>query len=152
MELPIVQYRRHRVAYSVAAVIGFLAACQGFYWLISGSVASFWGWLFLTIGLIVLSRCTWIAIKNSLVLELNHEGIKYKKHSYAWHTLRSYAIREETGESGSFNYLVLCFNDSGDTLEIQLDWIGNNESIPEQMEVYAKAFQVSFDGVVKKEV
>lgn len=152
MELPIVQYRRHRVAYTVAAVIGFLAAFQGGYWLASKSVASFFGWLFLTIGLIAFVRCTWVAIKNSLVMELNHEGIMYKKYCYAWNTLRSYSIREETGESGSFNYLILCFNNGSDPLEIQLDWMDNNESIPEQMEVYAKAFQVGFDGVVKKEV
>lgn len=152
MELPIVQYRRHRVAYSVAAVIGFLAACQGFYWLASGSVASFFGWFFLTVGLIAFGRCTWVAIKNSLVMELNHEGIKYKGSCYAWNALRSYGIRKETGESGSFNYLILYFNDGGGALEIQLDWMDNNESIPEQMAVYAKAFQVEFDGVVKKEV
>ena len=152
MELPIVQYRRHRVAYSVAAVIGFLAACQGFYWLASKSVAAFFGWLFLTIGLVAFVRCTWVAIKNSLVMELNHEGIMYKKYCYAWNTLRSYAIRNENGESGSFNYLILHFNDGGASLEIQLDWMDNNESIPEKMAVYAKAFQVEFDGVVKKEV
>ncbi|WP_217605692.1 hypothetical protein [Chitinophaga sp. GbtcB8] len=85
-------------------------------------------------------------------MELNHEGIKYKGSCYAWNTLRSYGIREETGESGSFNYLILYFNDGGGALEIQLDWMDNNESIPEQMAVYAKAFQVEFDGVVKKEV
>jgi len=151
MELPVVQYRRHRVGYTVAAVIGFLAAFQGGYWLARKSVPSFFGWLFLTIGLIAFGRCTWVAIKNSLVLELNHDGIKYKGYCYGWNTLRSYAIREENSESGSFNYLILCFND-GLSLEIQLDWIGNSESIPEQMEVYAKTFQISFDGVVKKEV
>jgi hypothetical protein len=86
------------------------------------------------------------------VLELNHEGIVYKGYCYGWNTLRSYAIKKETGESSSFSYLVLCFTDGGDPLEIQLDWMSNSESIPEQMELYAKAFQVSFDGVVKKDV
>ncbi|HEY8920736.1 MAG TPA: hypothetical protein VIM87_30070 [Chitinophaga sp.] len=152
MELPIVQYRRHRVAYSVAAVIGFLAACQGFYWLASKSVASFFGWLFFVIGLIAFGRCTWIAIKNSLVMELNHEGIMYKGSCYGWNILRSYGIRNENSESGSFNYLILYFNNGSDPLEIQLDWMDNSESVPEQMEVYAKAFNVGFDGMVKKEV
>ena len=152
MELPIVQYRRHRVAYTVSAVIGFLAAFQGGYWLLRESVPAFFGWLFLIIGLIAFGRCTWFAIKNSLVMELNHEGILYKGYCYAWNTLRSYGIRKEVAESGSFNYLILCFNDGRNPLEIQLDWMDNNESIPEQMEVYAKAFKVGFDGVVEKEV
>ncbi|WP_162277600.1 hypothetical protein [Chitinophaga rupis] len=136
----------------MSAIIGFVAAFQGGYWLLRESVAAFFGWMFLILGLIAFVRCTWFAIKNSLVMELNHEGIMYKKYCYAWNTLRSYGIRKEVGESGSFNYLILYFNNGGAPLEIQLDWMDNNESIPEQMAVYAKAFQVEFDGVVKKEV
>jgi len=74
----------------------------------------------------------------------------YKGTCYGWNTLRSYAIRNENDESGSFNYLLLYFNNGSVPLEIQLDWMDNNESIPEQMEVYAKAYQVGFDGVMKK--
>ncbi|WP_343671033.1 hypothetical protein [Chitinophaga sp.] len=152
MELPTVQYRRHRLAYSVAALFGFLAACQGCYWLVSGSVGSFFGWLFLIVGLIACCGCSWTAIRNSLVLELNQEGIMYKKETYGWKSLRSYAIRKEVGESSLFIYLILSFIDGRKPLEIQLDWLDNNESVPEQMEVYAKIFQIPFDGVEKKEV
>lgn len=152
MELPIVQYRRHRLAYSIAAVLGFLAAAQGYYWLASGSVASFFGWVFSIVGLIAFCGCCWIAIRNSLVLELNHEGIMYKKDIYDWNTLRSYAIRKEIGESSLFVYLILYFNNNRDPLEIQLDWLNNSESVPEQMESYAKFFHIRFDGVVTKKV
>ena len=152
MELPTVQYRRHRLAYSVAAVLGFLAACQGCYWLANGSVSSFFGWIFLIIGLIAFFGCSWTAIRNSLVLELKHDGIMYKKDTYGWNSLRSYAIRKEIGESSLFVYLVLSFNDGREPLEIQLDWLDNSESVPEQMKVYAKFFQIRFDGVEEKEV
>ncbi|MVT08369.1 hypothetical protein [Chitinophaga tropicalis] len=152
MELPTVQYRQHRLAYSVAAVFGFLAACQGYYWLATGSVSSFLGWIFLIIGLMAFCGCSWTAIRKSLVMELNHEGIMYKKAIYAWNSLRSYAIRKEVGESSLFVYLILSFNDGREPLEIQLDWLDNSESVPEQMEVYAKFFQVQFDGIERKEV
>lgn len=152
MELPTVQYRRHRLAYSVAAVLGFLAACQGFYWLASGSVSSFFGWIFLIAGLIAFCGCSWTAIRNSLVLELNQEGIMYKKDTYGWNSLRSYAIRKEIGESSLSTYLILSFNDGRESLDIQLDWLDNSESVPEQMDVYTKFFQIQFDGVEKKEV
>lgn len=152
MQLPIVQYRRHRLAYSVAAVFGFLAACQGYYWLAHGNVASFFGWLFLIVGLVACCGCCWTAIRNSLVLELNQQGIMYKKDVYGWNTLRSYAIRKETGESSLSIYLVLYFNDSRNPLEIQLDWLSNSESVPEQMAAYAKFFHIGFDGIVRKEV
>lgn len=152
MQLPVVQYRRHRVAYSVAAVFGFLTACQGYYWLAGKDVASFFGWIFLIVGLIVFCGCCLTAIRNSLVLELNGEGILYKKELYGWNTLRSYAIRKEIGESSLFIYLVLYFNDSRNPLEIQLDWLDNSESVPEKMEAYAKYFHIGFDGVIRKEI
>lgn len=152
MELPVVQYRRHRVAYTVAAVAGFLAACQGYYWLATGSVASFFGWIFLVAGLLACCGCSFTAIRNSLVLELNQEGIMYKKDTYGWSSLRSYAVRKEIGESSLFVYLVLNFKDGRTPLEIQLDWLDNSESVPRRMEQYAKFFQVQFDGVEKKEV
>ncbi|NML39591.1 hypothetical protein HHL17_20495 [Chitinophaga sp. G-6-1-13] len=152
MELTTVQYRRHRLAYSVSAVIGFLAAWQGYYWLASGSVSSFFGWVFLIIGLIACCGCTWTAIRKSLVLELNQEGVWYKEDTYDWHSLRSYAIRKEVAEGGLFVYLILFFMDGREPLEIQLDWLENNEAIPEQMEAYAKKFQVRFDGVERKEI
>jgi len=151
MQLPPVKYRRHRVAYSVTAVFGFLAACQGCYWLVSGSVGSFFGWMFFIIGLAALVGCSWTAIRNSLVLELNQEGIWYKKETYGWNSLRSYTIRKEVGESSLFIYLVLSFKDDREPLEIQLDWLDKSESVPEQMEAYAKFFQVRFDGLIKKE-
>lgn len=150
-ELPTIQYRSHRLGYSVAAVLGFLAAWQGYYWLASGSVTSFFSWIFLIVGVIAFLGCTWTAILNSLVLELNKEGVMYKKVTYSWNSLSSYAIRKEIGESGVFVYLLLSFKDDREPLEIQLDWLDNSESVPEQMEVYAKNFQIKFDGVEKKE-
>lgn len=152
MALPTVQYRRNRVAYSVAAVMGFLAAFQGGYWLVTGSVASFFGWLFLLIGLIALTGCSWTAIRHSLVLELNQEGIVYKGDTFSWSSLRSYGIRKEIGESSLVVYLILSFADGSAPLEIQLDWLENSESIPEQMAVYAASFRIQFDGTEKKEV
>lgn len=152
MALPTVQYKRHRVAYTVAAVIGFLAACQGYYWLATGSVASFFGWIFLIVGLIACGGCTWTAIRYSLVLELNQQGILYKRDTYDWSSLRSYAIRREVGESSLVVYLILSFVDGRAPLEIQLDWLENSESVPEQMEVYAKYYGIPFDGVERKEV
>ncbi|MBC9933119.1 hypothetical protein [Chitinophaga qingshengii] len=152
MEPSTVQFRTHRVGYSVSAIIGLLAACQGLYWLVSGSVGSFFGWLFLVIGLIACIGCSWTAIQHSLVLELNQEGILYKKHTYSWHSLRSYAIRKEIAEGGLFVYLILFFVDDRAPLEIQLDWLENNEAIPDQMAVYTKSFGIQFEGVERKEV
>nr|WP_295871996.1 hypothetical protein [uncultured Chitinophaga sp.] len=152
MALPTIQHRRHRVAYSVAAVMGFLAAFQGGYWLATGSVASFFGWLFLIAGLIAFVSCSWTAIRNSLVLELNQEGIMYRKDTYPWGALRSYAIRREVGESSLCVYLILSFTDGRSPLEIQLDWLDDSESIPEQMAAYAESFRVPFEGVERKEV
>ncbi|QJB31642.1 hypothetical protein HF324_09755 [Chitinophaga oryzae] len=152
MTLPTVQYRTHRIGYSVAAVCGFLAAFQGGYWLVTGSVAAFFGWLFLIIGLIAFVGCSWTAIRNSLVLELNQEGIMYRKDIYGWRTLRSYAIRKEVGESSLFVYLILSFTDGRAPLEIQLDWLDNSESVPEQMGIFAASFGIPFDGVERKEV
>lgn len=149
MELPVIQYRNHRVAYTVVAVFGLIDACLGGYWLIM-DIASVFGWIFLVIGLIVTGRCGWMARSKSVVLELNHQGIQHKGRLYAWNTLRSYAIREETDEGGSFNYLVLYLNGSKDPLDIQLDWIDDMESVQAQMAVYATALQITFDGVVKK--
>lgn len=152
MALPTVQYRRHRVAYSVAAVMGFLAAFQGGYWLVTGSVASFFGWLFLLAGLTAVTGCSWMAIRNSPVLELNQEGVVYKGDTFSWSSLRSYGIRKEIGESSLFVYLILTFADGRAPLEIQLDWLDNSESIPDQMAVYAASFQIQFEGTERKEV
>lgn len=152
MELPVVQFRRHRLAYTIAAVIGFLGAFQGAYWLVTGSVASFFGWLFLVSGIIAGCGCTFTAIRNSLVLQLSKDGILYKKVLYGWNSFRSYAIREEVAESGSFMYLVLNFRDNREPLGIQLDWIDKHETIPDQLKVYAKEFQIGFEGVERKEI
>lgn len=94
MKLPTVQFRRHRLGYSVAAIIGFLAAWQGYYWLTSGTVALFFGWLFLIAGLITGLGCSWTAIRHSVVLELNPEGIIYQKDSYKWNSLSSYTVKK----------------------------------------------------------
>jgi hypothetical protein len=152
MALPTVQFRRHRIGYSVAAIIGFLAAWQGYYWLKSGSVALFFGWCFLIVGLIAGVGCSWTAIRHAVVLELNQEGIIYQKDRYAWNTLRSYAIKKVIGEGSLAVYLILSFTDNRAPLEIQLAWMENSDSIPDQMKVYASYFQIQFNGIEKKEV
>ena len=151
MPLSAIQYRRHRVAYTVAAVVGFLAAFQGAYWLLRHSVAALISWIFLVAGLVTFFGCTYTAIRNSLVLELNRKGIWYKKESYDWKSLRSYSIRKEVGEGSLFVYLILSFNDGRKPLAIQLDWLDNNETIPDQMEIFAKEFHIQFDGVERVE-
>lgn len=110
------------------------------------------GRISLFIGFIVFIRCGWMAIEHSVVLELNQEGIQYKRDFYGWNTLHSYAIQEEEGEGGSFNYVVLRFKGHKKGVHIQLDWLENMESVKEQLAVYAKAFQLPFEGVIRKEI
>lgn len=152
MELPVARYRNHRIGYTVLAIAGLLIACQGGFWLIKDGVLSFWGWLFLLIGLPVCTVSAWRAASRSVVLELNHNGIQHRSGFYGWHTLAGYAIRKEVGESSTFNYLVLRFNGQKEPLDIQLDWLENSESLEEHMAAYAGAFKISFDGLVRKEV
>jgi hypothetical protein len=152
MELPIVQYKRHRLAYSVAAFMGLLAASQGCYWFVEDGATSFLAWIFMIIGFIVFIRCCWMAFDKSVVLELNHQGIRYKGDLYGWDTLCSYAIRKEVGEASLFMYLLLRFKERKDQLEIQLDWMDDMESVPEQMAAYASVFKINFDGIIKKEI
>ena len=152
MELPIVQYKRHRPGYLVSACLGLLVVCQACFWFAEDGVSSFWAWPFMIIGLIVSIRCCWLAFDKSVVLELNHEGIKYKRDLYGWDTLYSYAIRKEVGEASLFMYLLLSFKEHKDPLEIQLDWIDDSESVPEQMAAYAGVFKINFDGIIKKEI
>lgn len=152
MELPIVQYKRHRLGYSVSACLGLFVVGQACFWFAEDGVSSFWAWLFMIIGLIVSIRCCWLAFNKSVVLELNHEGIKYKGDLYGWETLCSYAIRKEVGEASLFMYLLLRFKERKDQLEIQLDWMDDVESVPEQMAAYAGVFKISFDGIIKKKI
>jgi len=152
MELPTVQFRRHRLGYSVAAIIGFLAAWQGYYWLTSRSVALFFGWFFFIVGLIAGLGCSWTAIRHTVVLELNQEGILYQKDIYRWDTLSSYAIKKVIGESSLAVYLIVSFKDGREPLEIQLDWLENSGSVLDQMDIYASFFQIQFNGIEKKEI
>lgn len=94
MELPTIQFRRHRLGYSVAAILGFLAAWQGYYWLTSRTVALFFGWFFLIVGLIAGVGCCWTAVRHAVALELNPEGIIYKKDTYEWNSLSSYRVKK----------------------------------------------------------
>ena len=149
-DLPIVQYRSHRTAYTIIAVLGLLIAFQSYFWFAYRSV--FVGTMSLLIGLILSIRCGWMALEHSIILELNQEGIRYKRDFYGWNTLHSYAIQEEEGESGSFNYLVLRFKEHKKGLHIQLDWLENMDALKEQIAVYAEAFRLPFEGVIKKEI
>jgi len=152
MDLPIIQYKKHRVAYIVSACIGLGAICFGYFPYVRDNHTSVGGWILMGIGLLTFIGCSWSAIDKSIVLELNHEGIKHKAFFYGWDTLRSYSIRKEIAESGSFNYLVLHLKTSDKQLDIQLDWLEDHESVPEKMAMYAGAFHISFDGVTRKEV
>lgn len=149
-QLVTVQFKRHKVAYSVAAVVSL--ALAGMFFLIfrqeGGSVTL--AWLFLIGGVLLSAYCFWNAKSNAVVLELNPDGFKYRKHFYSWNRLHSYAILEEEDEGGSFNYLVLNLKNSKVPLQIQLDWIKDKQSIIQHMVVFAQAFQIEFEGVVKK--
>ncbi|WP_316743083.1 hypothetical protein [Pedobacter antarcticus] len=150
MELPIVQFKTHRLAYTLAACFGLVPLGFGFYGLVNEDAFSFWYWMLSIVGFIISTHCGWTAISHDLILELNHKGIDYKKNLYPWNTLSSYAIRMEDDERGSYNYLILYFNQGQAPLEIQLDWMDDHESVPEQMAVYAKVFKVRFAGIIKK--
>lgn len=149
MQLPTVQFKKHKVACSVAAVISFVLA--GMFYLIfrqEGNIIL--SWSFLIGGILLSVYCFWNAQSNGVVLELNAEGIKYRNYFYNWSRVHSYAIRIEEDEGGSFNCLVLNLINSKVPLEIQLDWIEDQKSITEHMAVFAQACQIEFVGVLKK--
>nr|WP_121272057.1 hypothetical protein [Pedobacter schmidteae] len=149
-QLITVQFKKDKVAYSIAAVVSLLLA--GMFYLIfsqeEGSTAL--SWIFLVGGILLSGYCFWSAQSNRIVLELNPEGFRYQNYFYSWNRLRSYAIVVKEDEGGSFNYLVLNFRTSKVPLEIQLDWIEDQQSITRHMSVFAQAFQIEFDGVLKK--
>lgn len=149
-QLTIVQFKKDKIAYIIAAVVSL--ALAGMFYLIfrreEGSIML--SWFFLIGGILLSAYCFWNAQSNKVVLELNLEGIKYRNYFYAWNKLRSYAIRVEEDEGGSFNYLVLNLINSKVPLEIQLDWIKDHQSVTHQMSFFAQAFQIEFEGVLKK--
>lgn len=147
-QLPTVQFRKHRTAYTLAAIVCF--AGVGLCYLIFKDDSLLMAFIF-CMGLLVLSvYCAWNAISNSVVLELSPDGIRYKGYYYHWDRLSSYAIRQEEDEGGSFNYLVLNLKNSKVPLEIQMDWISDEPSLKMHMVIFAKAYRVPFDGVLKK--
>lgn len=150
-DLPIVQYGTHRIAYKIVAVMGLITAGLSCWGLGVEGATPVLSWIFFVIGMIVFLRCGWMAMNKSVQLELNHEGIWHKKVCYRWESLRSYTIKEDVSESGSFNYLVLHSRDGKDWV-IQTDWMDNMDAMPEQMAAYAAAYHVGFEGVVRKEV
>lgn len=148
--LTTVQFKKHKVAYRVAAVVSLVLAGM-FYWIFREEEETVpLSWLFLVGGLLLSGYCFWNAQRNAVVLELGPKGIKYRKYFYSWNRLRSYAIRVEDDEGGSFNYLVLNLKNSKVPLEIQLDWIKDQQSITQHMAVFAQAFQIEFEGLLKK--
>ncbi|SDJ51029.1 hypothetical protein SAMN04487898_103120 [Pedobacter sp. ok626] len=147
-ELTVVQFKKHKVAYTVAAVVSLLlGGMLYFVFKDDGSVSL--AWFFLAAGILLSAYCTWNTFSNAVVLELNPEGIKYKQYFYSWNRLRSYAIRKEEDEGGTFNYLVLNLKNAKVPLEIQLDWINDQKSVTENMAIFTKAFQIEFEGVLK---
>lgn len=148
-ELTVVQFKKHKVAYTVAAVVTLVLGGM-FYFVFKDDGSVSLAWFFLAAGILLSAYCIWNAFSNAVVLELNPDGIKYKHYFYSWNRLRSYAIREEEDEGGSFNYLVLNLKNAKVPLEIQLDWINDQKSVAENMTIFAKAFQIEFEGVLKK--
>jgi hypothetical protein len=150
MELPPAQFKRHRLAYSIAAVIGLAAFVAGCFLLRGQGASLVFAGIFIPIGLVAAIYCSRSAMNDSVVLEFNREGIRYKKEKYAWTTLRSYAIRKETGEGGSFEYLILNFKGPEPSMEIQLDWLEQQELVAVHMATYAAAFHIGFEGITRK--
>ena len=70
----------------------------------------------------------------------------------------AYSIRQyNLCFNAQFGYIqcqgvILSFMDNRGPIEIQLDWLDKGELVQEQMEVYAKFFQIRFEGVKKKEI
>lgn len=147
-QLTVVQFKKHKVAYTVAAVVA-LALAVMFYFIFKDDGSVSLAWFFLVAGILLSAYCTWNAFSNAVVLELNPDGIKYKQYFYSWNRLRSYAIREEEDEGGTFNYLVLNLKNAKVPLEIQLDWINDQKSVTENMAIFTEAFQIEFEGVLK---
>ncbi|MCW3466640.1 hypothetical protein [Chitinophaga nivalis] len=151
MELPVIQYRRHRVAFTVVAVTGLGVAVWAYAADTKEDGLSFWSWVFLILGLIIAVICGWRAINRSVILELNHTGIQYKKRLFTWDKVLSYAIRVVKTDTSDFHYLLLRLNGNEDYLEIQLDWLDNYETLSEYMAAYADVYKVTFDGLIQEE-
>lgn len=148
-QLPTVQFKKHKAAFALAAIV-CLAGVGLCYFIFKDD--SLLMACFFCFGLLATSvYCAWNAISNKVVLVLSPDGIRYKEYYYHWSLLSSYAMRKESDEGGSFNYLVLNLKNSKVPLVIQLDWINDQSSIMEHMAIFAEAFHLRFDGVLKKE-
>lgn len=147
-QLPTVQFKKHKAAFTLAALV--CLAGVGLFYMIFKDESLLTACIFCVGSLLLSVYCAWNAISNAVVLELNPDGIRYREYYYHWNRLSSYAIRREEDEGGSFNYLVLNLKNSKVPLEIQLDWIDDESSVKEHMAIFAEAYHIQFDGVLKK--
>lgn len=147
-QLTTVQFKKHKTAYTVAAVIALLGAVFSYFFM-ADSDGSLWAFFF-GCCLLLSVFCSWNALSNRIMLEMSPMGIRHKGELYSWYSLRSYAILEEVYESGTFNYLVLNLKNVEVPLEIQLDWIDHQKSVIQHMTIYAEAFKIEFEGLLKK--
>lgn len=142
-ELPTVQFRRHKTAYTVAALVTL--ALAGMFYFIYRSENAIIAWVLLLMGLLLSVYCARNALSNTVILELSSDGIKYKQYHYSWDRLQSYAIREENDGDSSFTYLVLNLKKSKVPLEIQLDWIDDQDSVRYHMGIFAQTYDIELE-------
>lgn len=142
-ELPTVQFRRHKTAYTVAALVTL--ALAGMFYFIYRSENAIIAWVLLLMGLLLSVYCARNALSNTVILELSSGGIKYKQYNYSWDRLQSYAIREENDGDSSFTYLVLNLKKSKVPLEIQLDWIDDQDSVRYHMGIFAQTYDIELE-------
>lgn len=147
-QLQTVQFKKHKVAFTLASVV--CLAGVGLFYIIFKDESLLMACIFCVASLVLSVYCACNAISNAVVLELSPDGIRHKEYYYHWNCLSSYAIRQEEDEGGSFNYLVLNLKNSKVPLEIQLDWINDEPSVKEHMAIFAGAYHIQFDGILKK--
>lgn len=138
-----VQFKKHKVAYVVAAIISLVLGAM--FYFVFKSESDTIGWFLFAAGIIICIYCFFNAMSHTVELELSPEGIKYKKYFYRWDELRSYSIREENNDDASFTYLALNLKSVQSPLMIQLDWIDDQEMVKFHMALFAKAFHIEFE-------
>jgi hypothetical protein len=110
-ELPTVQFKKHKTAYTIAAIVALVLSVTYYFTYRSENYVI--AWVLLSIGLLFSVYCVRNAFSDAVILEFNSDGIKYKQYYYSWDRLHSYTIRKEDDGESSFTCLVL-----------NLKWIG----------------------------
>jgi hypothetical protein len=141
-ELPTVQFKKHKTAYTIAAIVALVLSVTYYFTYRSENYVI--AWVLLSIGLLFSVYCVRNAFSDAVILEFNSDGIKYKQYYYSWDRLHSYTIRKEDDGESSFTCLVLNLKNSKVPLEIQMDWIDDEESVKHHMAIFAKCHQIHF--------